>query len=76
MSGDFVFTVYGLILHAEEYFSINKNMTAGEKIFYIVLLTKRGRGLLTKLRISLEYKLIYCIWRKAVRLVVMKRCCM
>ena len=56
MSGDFVFTVYGLILHAEEYFSINKNMTAGEKIFYIVfyiltqivLLTKRGRGLLTK----------------------------
>ena len=26
MSGDFVFTVYGLILHAEEYFSINKNM--------------------------------------------------
>lgn len=48
MSGDFVFTVYGLILHAEEYFSINKNMTAGEKIFYIVLLMKRGRESLTK----------------------------
>lgn len=54
MSGDFVFTVYGLILHAEEYFSINKNMTAGEKIFYIVLLTKRGRGLLTKVAYSLR----------------------
>lgn len=48
MSGDFVFTVYGLILHVEEYFSINKNMTAGEKIFYIVLLTKRRRESLTK----------------------------
>ena len=42
MSGDFVFTVYGLILHAEEYFSINKNMTAGEKIFYIVLLLTKA----------------------------------
>lgn len=48
MNGNFVFTVYGLILHAGEYFSINKNMTAGEKIFYIVLLMKRGRELLTK----------------------------
>lgn len=48
MSGDFVFTVYGLILHAEEYFSINKNMTAGEKIFYIVLLTKKRKGIIDK----------------------------
>ena len=30
MSGDFVFTVYGLILHAEEYFSINKNINRYE----------------------------------------------
>ena len=43
MSGDFVFTVYGLILHAGEYFSINNNMTTGEKICYIVLITTRGR---------------------------------
>lgn len=58
MSGDFVFTVYGLILHAEEYFSINKNMTAGEKIFYIVLLTKiycivneKRKGIIDKSRV-------------------------
>lgn len=49
MSGDFVFTVYGLILHAEEYFSINKNMTAGEKIFYIV--NEKREGIIDKSRI-------------------------
>lgn len=47
MSGDFVFLVYSLILHAEEYFSINKNMTAGEKIFYIVFNEKR-KGIIDK----------------------------
>lgn len=48
MSGDFVFTVYGLILHAEEYFSINKNMTAGANMFYAGLSTEMSGGLLTK----------------------------
>lgn len=35
MSGDFVFTVYGLILHAGEYFSISGNRAAGTDMFLL-----------------------------------------
>lgn len=51
MSGDFVFTVYGLILHAEEYFSINKNMTAGEKIFLYCIVNEKRKGIIDKSRV-------------------------
>lgn len=50
MSGDFVFTVYGLILHAEEYFSINKKQKYDcrrENILYCIVNEKR-KGIIDK----------------------------
>lgn len=48
MSGDFVFTVYGLILHAEEYFFYKQKYDCRrENILYCIVNEKR-KGIIDK----------------------------